>query len=776
MSDGSSNPSPTWLSAAELAGKPGMPGTPRSVRRRADAEGWQCADKPVPGGIQRVYALETLPEATRAALGAAANDAAAVSLAAQSGAIEGAKARLQEDMTNRSRQARRQAALRQSAQLTPSRQAVMDAKLAILRERDVWLKAHNTTVTHGAPAFVAAYNAGQVNVQAGVRQAVDTISVRSLARWEATVRTAGIAALAGAYGNRAGAGRLDVDQELHEFVVAMLVKYPHCHASHIQHGLDARFGVGNPRFPSGRTLQRWITDWRQANAQTVMALENPDAWKNNYMAAFGSRSEGIDRINQLWELDSTPGDVMLIDGRHSVIGTIDVKSRRMKLLVSKTSRAVAVAALFRRALLDFGVPESAKTDNGSDYVSNHMQRVFSSLDIKHLTCEPFSPWQKPHIERGLGSFSHALVELLPNFIGHDVAERSAIEARNSFADRLMKRGEVVAIQMTSSDFQEFCDQWTDNIYHHDHHAGLNGQTPFQVAAAARDTIRRIADERTLDVLLAAAPGGDGWRVVGKKGISLDRGHYIAPELEAWIGQRVRVLYDEVDHDLGRVFVFGGDDLRFICAAECPERTGVDRREVAIHARELQKARVQEERKQLKAVAKRAGVDQVVDEILRSRAEAAGKLASLPAPTEQHTSAGLDAAALAADALVKGPSTSADVLAIDGVAEHWLRIREQVEADEREIPKGTDNEFARRRAAAGSIEAPAFESTQQRCQWLLEQQHYRDLSGEERTFLASYKRDHLASYRRMESVAAELHSSERSDEEESRWTGTSPASE
>ncbi len=44
---------------------------------------------------------------------------------------------------------------------------------------------------------------------------------------------------------------------------------------------------------------------------------------------------------------------MLSDGqRHVIVGVIDVFTRRMKLLVSRTSSAAAVAALLRRTLLE----------------------------------------------------------------------------------------------------------------------------------------------------------------------------------------------------------------------------------------------------------------------------------------------------------------------------------------------------------------------------------------------------------------------------------------
>jgi hypothetical protein len=56
--------------------------------------------------------------------------------------------------------------------------------------------------------------------------------------------------------------------------------------------------------------------WKRDNAQQYSLATNPDAFKNKYQAAFGSRSEGITGPNQLWEIDATPADLLLTDGRH----------------------------------------------------------------------------------------------------------------------------------------------------------------------------------------------------------------------------------------------------------------------------------------------------------------------------------------------------------------------------------------------------------------------------------------------------------------------------
>lgn len=50
-----------------------------------------------------------------------------------------------------------------------------------------------------------------------------------------------------------------------------------------------------------QTIARFMTRWKKDNAQIWTFITHPDKWKNVYMPAFGSHSEGIERLNQLWE-------------------------------------------------------------------------------------------------------------------------------------------------------------------------------------------------------------------------------------------------------------------------------------------------------------------------------------------------------------------------------------------------------------------------------------------------------------------------------------------
>ena len=82
------------------------------------------------------------------------------------------------------------------------------------------------------------------------------------------------------------------------------------------------------------------------------------------------------------------------------------------------------------------------------------------------------------------------------------ADRKAIESRRSFAERVSRsQGQrpVLEMRYTPEEFQAFCDQWTRDVYGERRHASL-GMSPAEAAAQAEGTIRRITDERALDIL------------------------------------------------------------------------------------------------------------------------------------------------------------------------------------------------------------------------------------------------------------------------------------
>jgi transposase len=622
-----------WWSPSDLVGMPGMPGTARAIRKRAAQQDWESRPRQGQGGGSEFH-LSSLPPETRAHIASLTSASPA-----EAGAAEGRRVAIRGAIDERATWARRQQGLAGVSRLSPAAQARMDARAELLRIIDDYAAAEG--ISRQAAELQICSGAAEHVVPPEIASVVGRVSTRTIARWRAQLRDQGLAALGGQYRKRTTA--IDRDPEVKALIMGMLHDHPHVTGALVMRALRARFD--SDVVPPPRTVQRWIAAYREDNAQLLLAVANPDAWRSRYRAAGGCASESIVRPNQLWELDSTPGDLLLADGcRHAIVGCIDVRTRRFKLQVSRTSRSTAIAALLRRCLIDWGVPEVARTDEGSDYTSKHIRRVFEGLEVYQHILPPFSPERKPFIERAFRTFSHDLLELLAGYVGHNVADRKAIESRRSFADRLMRRGtDPVELRLTPEELQDFCDRWTDDVYAHDTHDGLGGETPFAVTAAWTGVVRRIEDVRALDVLLSEA-AGDGWRVITKKGLRIDSGTYDHPDMGGREGERVRVLIDE--HDYGHVYVFAADG-EFICRAFDPQRTGISRAEVAAQRRKIQRQVIKAGKAELVKIAREARTKDIVQDILQDRAAKAGKLAHLPPRAEAYITNALTEARRAA---------------------------------------------------------------------------------------------------------------------------------
>jgi hypothetical protein len=636
-----------WYSAAELAGLPEMPGTERRVRTRATRENWTSRPRSARGG-GREYHLTSLPDATQAHLRrqravATVNGHAAAALDVETFL---AGEQLQRSEAERARREQRERGWAEFAALQEGpRKARARAREWLLVICWAFLREHPGTRHAGLIEFAHLVVSGEITMPDSVRDQLPVYNGRislersTLQRWEQRYRARGVMGLVDGRGQVPGQSKIETTPELRAVVLGCLTGDPHITPRKIK----AYLAAARPDLDivSTKGIERFMRRWKEEHAQVWTYATHPDRWKSAYMAAQGSHFERIERLNQVWEMDSTPGDWLLTDGRHVVIGVIDLYSRRLKLLVSRSSKAMAVGALFRRALLDWGVPEIVRTDNGKDYVSQQFDGVLRGLEVVHELCLPFASEEKGTVERALQTMSHGVLDLLPGFIGHSVAERKVIEARKSFAQRVMTPGETVEVALSADELQARLNDWTDHVYAHDGHAGLDGQTPFAVAAAWTQPIRRIGDERALDLLLAELAGV---RTVTKKGLRVDNHWYIHPHLHEHAGDQVRLKRDEAD--LGRLYVYKDD--AFVCIAECPELTGISRREWAVIAKKHQRRFVAAQAVELRQYKKQLGQN-IAETVMQHRIAQSTKLAALPKRHETHTSPGLDAARHAASA-------------------------------------------------------------------------------------------------------------------------------
>lgn len=642
-----------WYTTREIAelALPGVPNTRMGVAVVAERENWtsQTSPKGEPltrsrsgrgGGLE--YHVSLLPPQARAALSAAATKV--------DGLPSQAKAAL--------------AVV--PAPERPERVLRRDARLMALTMADAHLRENTAMGRKAADAdFADRFNAGSIEISPWIKEELPSLSATSLKRWR-KARDSGNWNAVGGEGRATSSLLAEAeDGDVQLYIGGLLVKQPFLSSVQVRDLVEARFGaelrIGTTSepLPHVRSFQRFITEWKENNRAVFMKLTDPDKFKSHMRFAGSNMYAGIDHVNQLWEIDASPADVMLRDGRHSIYLLIDIFSRRVRTFVSKTARTEAVQQLLRRTILGrkatgkvghmtelpaWGVPEVLRTDNGSDFKSHAFTGSLLALGIEHHATDPFSPEQKASVERNIGTMQRFFA-LLPGFVGHSVADRKQIEGRKAFNVRLGEtEKDLVEADLSRDELQDYLDRWAENKFAHEEHRGI-GTTPFLKAQSSMGALRMIANPRAADLLLSPVAGG--WRQVTKQGIRLDGAIYFSGALQP--GTRVFCRQDP--EDMGRLLVFEGEQGGFICEAICPERAGVDPRQAVAMAAAERNRIIKEGAEEYRAEARKIKPRDMIDDVLAlAERKVPANLLTFPKRTEEHET---DALAHAADAIENG---------------------------------------------------------------------------------------------------------------------------
>lgn len=621
-----------FLSAAEIAAEklPGLSSAERAIKRTAEKQGWQSRPRAGRGGGLE-YALESLPPEARAAYVGKHIETVEIPAA----------------------MAREAAAEPEAASVNASAADARDARLALLGHAERIARDAGVGHKRADRQLCDLYNTGQLDVAPWIRSEVKSLTPRTLARWRAAARAGHKHKLAvNRAAARRGTGILDRanDGQVRVHILALVAKQPQLTAYHIRALIADAFPqvtiAGNPvALPPIRTFQAALKSWRTTFRVDLERIRNPDGFKSTMR--FSARvANPAARLNELWQIDASPADVLTTEGRRQTIYVCeDVFSRRLIALVTETPRAAAVGLLIRKAILAWGVPERIKTDNGSDFIAHATRRLFAALQIDHETSAPFSPEQKGHIERAIGTMQRGLMRTLEGFVGHSVADRKVIENRKAFSARLGEAPEdMFQVNLSAAELQAHLDAWCTDVYANKPHSSLKGRSPFEVAAMAAGSIRMIEDVRALDMLLAPVAGKDGLRTVTKTGLRIDGAHYIAGFLD--VGETVMVRMDSAD--MGRAYVFTEDGDTYLGEAIAPELAGIDPAKAIALARAEQKRLHDERMGDVKRTARRIKAKDFAPAIHRQAMLAAnkGKLIEFPKGVETHDTPALAAARVA----------------------------------------------------------------------------------------------------------------------------------
>ncbi|PCI03879.1 MAG: hypothetical protein COB78_05860 [Hyphomicrobiales bacterium] len=620
-----------WLTASEISilKLRGMPQSKRGVLQLIDRENWSERGEKLArkrngkgGGFE--YAIENLPAASRHDLAIKRHKAAI-----PDGVEVMTPATVPDDFSQHQTIRR-------------------DARLELLAIFKIFYVKCGLSQRSAEFEFSRSYNANAVKIPSWVRAELKSVSAASLQRWRALRNKGQLHDLGGKYGHakksilaRAGGG------EVANFIGALIVKQPHLTADHISDIVEAEYGsdlvLGDGELvtlPPIRTFQRFIADWKAEHNTALIKITNPDKFNSAIKFSGENMNSHVVRLNQLWEIDASPADTLTKDGRRNTYAVVDIFCRRMLINSTDTPRTQTMLSLIRRAIKEWGVPEVVRIDNGSDFTSYEAKRAFNSLGIELDITHAFSPWEKGTVERHIKTMQHGLMPLLPGFIGHNVADRKVIEERKAFSARLGKDdASTFTVDLTADELQNYIDRWVRDKYQHSTHKGICDETPFNKAASFNGTIKRIENDRALDLLLMPIAGKNGHRTVTKFGIRLDNGHFISAALDP--GQEVFIRHDP--EDMGRIYCFEKDDGAFIAEAICPDRLGVDPKEAIIAVRREQARRIAEEVKPLRREIAKIKPRDLIDGVLATAAKKNGNLAAFPKRAEDYKPIDLAAA-------------------------------------------------------------------------------------------------------------------------------------
>lgn len=469
------------------------------------------------------------------------------------------------------------------------------------------------TKTATRKRFCAAYNARKVKLDEWVLRLVPSIEPHQIALWECRLRRG--EDLRDGRGRPSGSGLFDHDLTLKNYVVAAIAARPHLSATNIRKLIVTDLGREIPL----RSLQHFLKNFRAIAKPELKALTNPDRYRSHHKPAFGIVGARVDRINARWEIDASPADVMCkVDGRelrYKIIGCIDVFTRRAMIVVSDQARAVATMALVRRAILAWGMPALLKIDNGKEFKNRAVERFCQDAGITTEFSRAFTPEQKPHIERFFGTLTRDLFELLPGYVGHNVADRQGIEARRSFQHRFGEDGNLAfGIALSPEALQARIDGWCSDVYGRRVHEGINC-APADRAIAFAHEVTRLADERLLDALMLDAPDASGIRVVGKSGIRIGNSYYVAGELGEWMGHRVHCRFDPCAAP-DQIVVYNDTRTKFICIARDRDHMAdAELAREAVRAQKLNAAKITDIRSAARAIQRRYPADGAADRLL-----------------------------------------------------------------------------------------------------------------------------------------------------------------
>ncbi|MFC3562680.1 Mu transposase C-terminal domain-containing protein [Pedobacter jamesrossensis] len=391
------------------------------------------------------------------------------------------------------------------------------------------------------------------------------IPVRTLAYWVKRFSEKGTLGLERTKRKDSGCSRV-LSQELKELIQGMALQKPRLTISAIHRKIVLLAKRSSMKAPSYETVYSIVTKINPA--LLTLALEGSKVYQQKYELIY--RRE-CNTPNEIWQCDHTELDIYIIDaaGREKkpwITTIIDDYSRAiMAIFISLDApSALNTAFALRRAIwrkhepawVVCGIPQILYTDHGSDFMSDHIKQVCTSLKIRMINSAVGRPQGRGKIERFFGALNECLLIDLP---GHSVKGKPLSKPKltlehleSAVMDFILNNYHVTSHSTTGI---PPIDRWNN---------GFLPQMPESL--------------EILDLLLLTIHKP---RKVQRDGIRFQGMRYIAPTLAGFVGEQITIRYDP--RDLAEIKVY--HEEKFLCKGICQ-----DLAEMVVSLKEIKAAR------------------------------------------------------------------------------------------------------------------------------------------------------------------------------------------
>lgn len=395
--------------------------------------------------------------------------------------------------------------------------------------------------------------------------------LRTLQRWTAAYRRAGLAGLARTPRRDHGTRRLP--PPLVHLIEGLALRSPRPTAAAVHRRVVAVAQDQRWPIPSYSTVYAIIAQLDPA--LTTLAHKGGKAYADAFDLVHRREATGP---NAIWQADHTPFDLWVRDHRGRparpwLTVIMDDYSRAIAgyALNLAAPSALQTALALRQAIGRkgepgwhlCGIPEVFYTDHGADFTSRHLEQVAADLKMQLVFSRVGAPRGRGKIERFFGTVNQLFLCTLPDYTPPGTSPPAAPTLTLSELDARLR---IFLIE--------------------DYHQRVHGETGArpQERWDAGGFLPRLPDSpEQLDLLLltVATP-----RTVHPDGIRFQGLRYLDLTLAAYVGEAVTIRYDP--RDLAELHIYHRG--RFLCRAICPELAGQ-----TIALKDLVRARTEQRR-------------------------------------------------------------------------------------------------------------------------------------------------------------------------------------